>query len=200
MADFKNRYSSVAIALHWLIAALILTNIALAWYFGALAGTAKLEPVQLHKSIGITVLVLSIGRLGWRLAVPPPKLPAYVTGWEKWLAQAVHIGFYVVMLGMPLSGWALTSASPLIKVFPITLYHLIPWPTIAPLANLPHDQMKQAHTVFTRTHGLLAWLAYLLVFLHVAGALKHQFIGKDDVVARMLPFLRLRRAADTETA
>jgi cytochrome b561 len=199
MTALKTRYSSVAIAFHWTIAALILTNIGLAWYFGTLTGEAKLEPVQLHKSIGITVLILSLGRLGWRLAVPPPKLPDYVHGWEKGLAQTVHVGFYVIMLGMPLSGWALTSASPLIKVFPITLYHLIPWPAIAPLANLPHDQMKQAHTIFVKTHGLLAWLAYGLVFLHVAGALKHQFISNDDVVARMIPFLRRRRSTVTET-
>jgi cytochrome b561 len=199
MAAVRTRYSAAAIAFHWTIALLVLTNIAVAWYFNTLNGAAKLEPVQLHKSIGITVLVLSIARLGWRLAVPPPKLPDYVRGWEKHLAQSVHVGFYVVMLGMPLSGWALTSASPLIKVFPITLFHVIPWPTIAPLANLSHEQMKQAHGLFTATHGLLAKLAYALVVLHVAGALKHQFISNDDVVARMIPFLRRRRETPMET-
>jgi len=127
--------------------------------------------------------------------VKPPKLPDYVFGWEKWLAKTVHVLFYVVMIGLPLSGWAMVSASPLIKVFPITLYHLVPWPTITAIANLPHDQLKQAHEVFEATHGLLGKLAYGLIALHVAGALKHQFISQDDVVARMIPFLPWRRAA-----
>ena len=200
MASIKQRYSGVAIGLHWIIAFLLLTNIGLAWYFNTLHGTARIEPTQWHKSIGITVLILSVARLGWRLAVPPPKLPAYVTGWEKRLAQSVHGLFYVVMLGMPLSGWAMVSASPLVKVFPITLYHLVPWPALSFLTNLPHDQLKEAHKVFLTTHGLLAKLAYGLIVLHVAGALKHQFIGNDDVVARMIPFSRRRRAVSAEAA
>ncbi len=195
MASIKDRYSIVAIALHWTIAGLLISNIGLAWYFNTLTGEAKIEPTQLHKSIGITVLMLSVARLGWRLAVPAPKLPDYVTGWEKWLAQAVHVLFYVVMLGMPLSGWAMVSASPLIKVFPISLFHIVPWPGMSFLTNLPHDQMKQAHKVFETTHGLLAWMAYGLIVLHVAGALKHQFISRDDVVGRMIPFLRRRSAS-----
>jgi cytochrome b561 len=189
----QHRYNAGAIVLHWIIAAMILTNIGLAWWFNTLHGAAKIEPVQLHKSIGITVLILTLLRLGWRIAVPAPKLPDYVTGWEKGLAKTVHVLFYVVMLGMPLTGWAFSSASPLIKVFPIVLFHVVPWPTLAPLANLPHDQMKAAHDLFLAGHGLLAKLAYVLIVLHVLGALKHQFISNDDVVARMIPFLRRRR-------
>jgi cytochrome b561 len=196
MAISRDRYSTVAIILHWTIALLIVTNIGVAWYFNTLHGMAKIEPIQLHKSIGITVLMLSVVRLGWRLAVPPPALPAYVTGWEKWLAQAVHVGFYVIMLGMPLSGWALSSASTIIRTFPLVLFHTIPWPAITPLTTLPHDQMKQAHDAFTLTHELLAKLAYGLIVLHVAGALKHQFISNDDVVARMIPFLPRRMNKD----
>jgi cytochrome b561 len=200
MASIKERYSGVAIALHWTIAALLLTNIGLAWWFNTLKGGAQIEPIQWHKSFGITILVLSVARLAWRLAVPAPKLPVYVTGWEMWLAKTVHVLFYVVMLGMPLSGWAMVSASSLIKVFPIKLFHLIPWPAMSFLTNLPHDQMKQAHHLFALTHGLLAKLAYGLIVLHVAGALKHQFISNDDVVARMIPFLRRRRAHVVEAA
>lgn len=196
MASIKERYSGVAIALHWTIAALLLTNIGLAWWFNTLTGSAKIEPVQLHKSIGITVLILTVLRLGWRMAVPAPKLPEDFRGWEKTLARTVHVLFYVVMLGLPLTGWAFTSASPLIHVFPIVLFHLVPWPTIAPLASLPHEQMKQAHDLFLAGHGLLAKLAYVLIALHVAGALKHQFINNDDVAARMIPFLRLRNVPE----
>ena len=192
----QSRYNTGAITLHWLIALLILTNIGLAWWFNTLHGDAKISPVQLHKSIGITVLLLSSLRLGWRLVVRPPPLPDYVGGWEKWLALIVHAGFYVIMFGLPLTGWAFSSASPLIKVYPITLYGVIPWPTFTPLANLPHDQMKQAHGLFLAAHQWLAKGAYVLIALHVAGALKHQFISNDDVVARMIPFLRLRRSAE----
>ena len=75
-AGVRDRYSAVAIALHWLIAALTLTNIGLAWYFDDLTGLARVAPTQLHKSIGITVLLLSLLRLGWRLVSRPPPLPA----------------------------------------------------------------------------------------------------------------------------
>ncbi|HXQ10803.1 MAG TPA: cytochrome b [Caulobacteraceae bacterium] len=186
----QSRYNAGAIVLHWAIALLILTNIGLAWWFNALHGEAKIEPVQLHKSIGITVLILSLVRLGWRLVVPPPPLSPTLRVWERWLAHAVHALFYVVMIGMPLTGWAFTSASPLIHVFPIVLFHLVPWPAIAPLTNLPHDQMKEAHGVFLASHHLLAKLAYALIALHLAGALKHQFFDHDKELARMLPFLR----------
>ena len=193
MTITRQRYSGVAMGLHWLIALLLIGNIGVAWYFNTLHGAAKIEPVQLHKSIGITVLVLSLARLAWRIASPPPPLPAYLVGWERLLAEAVHIGFYVIMLGLPLTGWALTSASPLIHVFPIVLFHVVPWPAIGPLTSLPPDQMKLAHGAATAAHHLLGKLAYLLIVLHVAGALKHQFISRDDVVARMVPFLKFRK-------
>jgi cytochrome b561 len=194
----KRHYNAAAIAMHWLIAALILTNIAIAWYFNTLTGTQKIQPFQLHKSIGICILLLSCLRLAWRLAVSPPPLPSYMRGWERALAQLVHTLFYVIMLGMPLSGWAAVSASPLIKIFPITLFGLVHWPAIAPLTSLPHDQMVAAGHLFDAVHSTLAKLAYGLIILHVAGALKHQFISNDDVVARMIPILRPRRATTGE--
>ncbi len=144
-ATVQGRYNAGAIVMHWTIALLILVNIGLAWWFNTLHGEAKIEPVQLHKSIGITVLMLSVVRLGWRLAVPPPAFSPTLQPWERWLAHTVHALFYVVMIGMPLTGWAFTSASPLIHVFPIVLFHVVPWPAIAPLTSLPHDKMKGAH-------------------------------------------------------
>jgi cytochrome b561 len=193
-ATVQGRYNAGAIVMHWTIALLILTNIGLAWWFNTLHGEAKIEPVQLHKSIGITVLMLSVVRLGWRLGVPPPALSPTLQPWERWLAHTVHALFYVVMIGMPLTGWAFSSASPLIHVFPIVLFHVVPWPAIAPLTNLPHDQMKEAHGLFLASHQLLAKLAYGLVALHLAGALKHHIFDQDNELARMLPFLRRRPA------
>jgi len=194
MSTRTDRYSAVAIALHWAIALLILTNIGIAWYFNTLHGMDKIPPVQLHKSIGITVLLLSLARLGWRLANPPPPLPATMARWEVLAANTTHILFYVIMIGMPLTGWAMSSASPLIRTFPITLYGKVPWPAMSFLTNLPMDQMNTAHHVFEFSHGTLAKLTYVLVVLHVGAAMKHLVINRDGVLGRMipLPFLRGR--------
>jgi cytochrome b561 len=190
----RSTYSSVAIALHWLIALAMLTNIGLAWYFGTLPKADQVAPVQLHKSIGITVLLLSLIRIGWRLVNAPPPLPDTMRAWEKWAAWANHVLFYLLMLGMPLSGWAMMSASPLIKVHPTVLYGVVPWPSFPGLPTDP-DQLHDAHRFFGATHERLAWLAYATIALHVAAALKHQFLDRDDVVARMIPLLRRKTGA-----
>ena len=94
------------------------------------------------------------------------------------------------MIGMPLTGWALSSASRLIQIYPITLYGLVQWPAIAPLTHLPPGQMKAAHAAFVTTHELLAKLAYGLIVLHVGAALRHQFLKRDAVLSRMVPFIQ----------
>ena len=188
----RSRYSAVAMALHWTIAALMITNIGLAWYFNSLPHALRSPPTQLHKSIGITVLLLTLVRIAWRLVNRPPPLPATMRPWEVWAARSVHVLLYVIMLGMPLSGWAMVSASPLIKVHPTVLYGVIPWPTF-PFPGLDSDALHSAHKTLEFSHGLLAKLAYVTITLHVAAALKHQFLDRDDVVARMIPFIPLRR-------
>jgi cytochrome b561 len=190
----RSTYSSVAIALHWLIAILMLTNIALAWYFGTLKGPDAIPPIQLHKSIGITVLLLTLLRIGWRLTHAAPPLPPEMKGWEKFAAKATHFVFYLLMLGMPLSGWAMVSASPLIKVHPTVLYGVVPWPAV-PFPGFDSDHLHDAHKLLEKTHGLLAWVAYATIALHVAAALKHQVIDRDDVLSRMIPLLRRRPGA-----
>ena len=190
----RSTYSSVAITLHWLIALAMLTNIGLAWYFGTLKGPEAVAPVQLHKSIGITVLLLTLIRIGWRLVNTPPPLPETMRPWEKMAARANHAVFYLLMLAMPLSGWAMVSASPLIKVHPTVLYGTISWPRYPFLPTDP-DQLHAARKLFSKTHELLAWLAYATIVLHVGAALKHQFLDRDDVLARMIPFLRRKAAS-----
>jgi len=186
----QTRYSGVAMTLHWLVAALILSNIALAWYFNTLNGLPKIPPVQLHKSIGVTVLLLSLVRLAWRFVSPPPPLPPSVAGWARYAAGAAYVAFYVIMIGMPLTGWALSSASVIIRFKPIMLFGLVEWPAIAPLTQLPPEAMKQAHEGFVTAHGLLAKLAYATIVIHVGAALRHLFILKDGVVGRMVPFMK----------
>jgi cytochrome b561 len=185
----QKRYNAVSMTLHWLIAALILTNIGLAWYFNSLTGLPKIPPVQLHKSFGITILLLSLARLAWRIVSPPPPLPDTLTAWERIGAGTVYVLFYVVMIGMPLSGWALTSASAIIRFEPIKLFGIIPWPAIAPLAHLPPSSMKQTHDAFVTVHSLLADLVYGLIVIHVAAALRHLVLLRDGVMGRMVPFL-----------
>jgi cytochrome b561 len=184
-----DRYGAVAILFHWTVAALILFNIWLGWRFEDLHGPAKLALIQTHKAIGITVLVLSVLRLGWRLIHRPPPFSAHLAPWERALAHAVHWTFYIFMIGMPLTGWAMVSASRRIKVFPIDMFGLFHWPAIGPLTNLPADQMKATHEALEFIHtGPLLWLGYGLIVLHVVGALKHQLIDRDNELARMVPF------------
>ena len=190
----RSTYSAVAIVLHWLIAALILTNIGLAWYFNSLPKLEQFGPAALHKSIGITVLLLTLARIGWRFASPPPRLPATMQPWERWAARISHFVFYVIMLGMPLSGWAMTSASALYKLHPTVLYGIVPWPAF-PFGRQDSDTLHALEKVFSNVHGLLAWVAYVTIAIHVAAALKHMIIDRDDVMARMIPFLRRIRGA-----
>jgi cytochrome b561 len=185
----RSTYSAVAIALHWLIALGILTNIGLAWYFGTLKGPEAVAPVQLHKSIGITVLALTLIRVGWRLTHAAPALPEVMQAWEKWAAKTVHFVLYLLMLGLPLSGWAMVSASPLIRVHPTVLYGVLHIPAV-PFPGLDSDQLHDTHKLLEKTHELLGWIAYATITLHVAAALKHYLIDRDDVLAHMIPFLR----------
>jgi cytochrome b561 len=191
MARASDRYGTVAVLLHWTIAILVLFNIYLGWQFDDLHGPTKLATVNLHKSIGMTVLALSVLRLIWRLVNRPPPLSAHLKPYERVLARVVHWLFYVFMIGMPLVGWAMSSASPKIKVNPITFFNLFEIPAFPGLPDLPHAQMHQVHELLEQAHtGYLLWMGYALIVLHVAGALKHQFIDRDGELGRMIPFLR----------
>ncbi|HEY2177250.1 MAG TPA: cytochrome b [Caulobacteraceae bacterium] len=196
MADAR-RYNAVAMSLHWLIAILILVNIGLAWWFNGMPlgltpemhGLEKAKLLAIHKPIGITILILSLARLAWRFISPPPPLPASVIGWERLAANSVYVLFYVVMIGMPLTGWAMVSASKTINTFPISFFGLFNWPAIGPLTTLPKAQMHQTHEFFSNLHSYGAWLAYGLLALHVVAALRHLFLLRDEVFWRMFPFI-----------
>lgn len=195
------KYSPVAMALHWIIAALILSNFVLAWllagravlfHFDELHGPIKLTVTQWHKSIGVTVLLLSGLRLLWRVLTPQPAFPAHLQPWERALAHAVHWLFYVFMIGMPIAGWAMVSASPRIKVFPIGFWGLFNWPAFPGFSGMAPDQMKAAEHFWGQVHtDWMAWMGYTLITLHVAAALKHQFVDSDNELARMAPGLGL---------
>lgn len=144
--------------------------------------------LQLHKSFGILILVLSLGRLGWRLTHPAPPLPAHMAAWEKTVAHATHWTFYALMIGVPLGGWALVSASPF--NVPTMLFGQIPWPHL-PFFQGVEDREATADFIHGM-HDFGAKLMLALVVLHVGAALKHHVIDNDDVLARMLPLVRKR--------
>ncbi|MEW6597437.1 MAG: cytochrome b [Pseudomonadota bacterium] len=187
MSTTPSRYSTVAIVLHWTIAALIIGNIAAAWTFANMPkGLAQYNVVQLHKSIGITVLALSLVRIAWRLGHKPPALPP-MPAWQKGLAHAVHAGLYAIMLFMPLTGWVMASASK--RNLPTMIFGAFQLPFIAPIHNLEPQTKAIWDDVASGGHEILAKLAYVLIVLHVGAALKHHLVDRDSVLVRMAPFL-----------
>lgn len=181
--NISDRYSRIAIGFHWLIALMIIGLIV----FGILMTNPdtpnRFALYQLHKSFGICVLILSVLRLLWRLGHKPPALPEGMKGWEITAAKLTHIGFYVIMIGMPLLGWAMVSSTEL--VIPTKIFNTILWPD---MPGLPRD--NAVSDIFKNLHHWIGKATIVLIALHVGAALKHHFIKKDNVLARMIPFLR----------
>ena len=179
MAEPRNRYSIVSLILHWLIAALVVTQVALITVYES---TESRDFVNAHKSVGLTILVLTLVRLGWRIANPAIPLPDTMRRWERLLARATHVLFYVFMIGMPLAGWAASSAAGR----DILWFGLFPWPL------LPIGGGREVAGQLMDMHELAAKALYVLLALHVAGALKHHFIDRDNVLHRMIPWIPRR--------
>lgn len=186
------RFTYVAIFFHWVVAALIFTNILMAWQFHSIHGALGSAILQIHKSIGITILLLSVLRLMWRLLNPPPPFATTMQAWEKGAATIVERGFYFIMIAMPLTGWAIVST--LSHPTSIRLFGVVHWPYIPFLSTLPFDQKLGVYSLSVAAHHLLARITYALLALHVLAALRHQFIKRDAVLARMVPALARRRA------
>jgi cytochrome b561 len=181
------RYHSVAITLHWLIAALVVTNVILGFGHEYVDRATSREMMWWHKSIGISVFLLTLVRLGWRISHPIPPLPIDMAPWKKFLARANHWAFYFLLLALPFLGWLLTSASP--RNNPIPFFGL-QWPFLPFVHDLPMDQRKALTPQFAEAHETVAKITLALVVLHVAAALHHIFVRKDEVGHHMLPFLR----------
>jgi len=191
LLNSRLRYGTVAMTLHWLIAAAILFNLCVGFYVAEIMSDddpSQFGYVQFHKSVGLTVLVLSVVRLLWRIVNPVPPLPETLTPAMKVVARGTHYLLYFLVVAIPLTGWALVSSSPLgLQTSYFGLFH---WPHIPFLAHLPRVQKKVLVHEFLAAHLYLAISAMALLALHVAGALYHQRHG-DDVVRRMLPGARL---------
>jgi len=184
--QMSSRYSRVAVILHWVIAVLMLANIALAWSVDFLPDERIRPVIDTHKSIGITVLGLVVLRVLWRLAHKPPAWPAgFLTIWEGRLAHLVHLGLYAVLLGLPLSGWLHDSAWKAADTHPMTLFGFVPWPRISVITSLEPVRKEEMHELFGEAHEIMATVFYILFALHVLGALKHQFLDRRQALQRM---------------
>jgi len=190
MTAARTRYSAVAILFHWAIAALIVLNIWIGWRMGALKGLAQFDLFQLHKSIGVTVLLLSVLRLGWRLLHPAPAWPVSMAPLERRAAGTVHWLLYAIMIALPLTGWVIVSAS--LYNLPTMLFKTVPWPHLSLVHDLPMAARKTIGDRFVVVHEWLAWSLLASAALHVAAAFKHHFWNRDDVMMRMIPHLRRR--------
>jgi cytochrome b561/polyisoprenoid-binding protein YceI len=172
------RYSRTAMILHWMIALAIAFQLALGWRFDSMAkGPGLFTAYQLHKSVGITILVLSVVRLAVRLLRPRPAA-ATDAGWARLLSKIVHGALYGVMVIAPLTGWIIVSTAK-IKI-PTLLFGVIPWPHL-PVSKSWLDPAEGLH-------ALLGFVGAGLIALHVVGALRQQFVKGEPMLARMIPF------------
>ena len=177
------RYNGVAQALHWATAALVVTQFTLAYLASGLPpGMQRLILMARHKSVGMTILMLVGVRLAWRLLNPPPPLPDTVRYMERRLAHYSHLGFYVLLFAMPLSGWLMSSA----KNYSVSWFNLLTWPDLI-------GQNDIAFAWLRGLHDTMSFVLLALAIVHVVAAFRHQFWLKDDVLLGMLPFGKKRR-------
>lgn len=183
----RARYTGVAMILHWIVAALLILNVALGLSADYIPDSYVRSVIDLHKSIGITVLGLVILRVLWRVSHKPPAMPKTYAPWERLAAHAAHGALYLVILALPVSGWMHDSAWKGAASHPIFLYGLIPWPRIGWIENVEPHHKETLHTVFFSVHVYAAYALYALLALHIIGALKHQFWDREPELQRMLP-------------
>jgi cytochrome b561/polyisoprenoid-binding protein YceI len=178
-----NSYNRYSRWLHWIIAGLILFMVFLGWRLDPKDPHA-LNLYFWHKSTGILILLLSLVRIAVRVAYKAPPEPP-MPQWQAWAAKTLHFLFYVVMIGMPLSGWAMVSTSA--REIPFFIFH---WPHM-PFVPVSAELENPTHEFFENIHGLIAkLLIYGMIPLHVLAALKHQFVDKDSLLEHMVPGLK----------
>ncbi len=181
------RYSAVAIGLHWAIAGMLLGLIWLGWNMHDAEGNPVKWTYQLHKSIGITVLLLTIARIIWRVKNPPPPLPEELNSWERTASHGVHMAFYAIMILIPLGGWAMVSVSSF--QYPTFLFGTVQWPHLPFITDLSDSAKAGLYDAISLFHSNSDKLILALLALHLGGALKHEFSEEEGVLKRMIPGL-----------
>lgn len=175
------RYTPVAMFLHWGLAVAIIGAFGMGLYLEGLPfSPAKLKLINWHKWAGVSILALSLLRLMWRLSHRPPELPEAVRrampGWQMAAFHGTHHLMYLLFFVVPLAGWAYSSA----KGFPIVWFGVLPLPDLV-------GKDEALAQIFKPVHALGAFALMGLVALHVAAALKHQFVDRDGLLDRMRP-------------
>ncbi|OSZ72552.1 hypothetical protein CAP39_04285 [Sphingomonas sp. IBVSS1] len=170
-----SRYSKGAIILHWLMAVMIIGNLAGGFMhdFVPTEGGQRALVMGLHKSFGLTIIALTLLRIGWRVANPPPAFPHYFTGGERLLAKAAHGAFYLLMLAIPVSGWVMADRN----TRPLSFFGALDVPKFGvakPIADAAHE-----------LHETLGWVMLALLALHIIGLLKHLVLDRDNLLVRM---------------
>ena len=172
-------YDRAAIALHWITALLIVTNLMLGLSMVPLPiSPRKLHWYLWHKSIGVTIFAVTSLRIAWRALRPHPA-PVAMPAWQRRAASVSHAMLYALLFVIPLSGWLYSSAAGVEVVY----LGAVQLPNLVPKDKSLADALRIVHV------GLNALLAGVLL-VHVASALRHHFVDRDAVLARMLPFLK----------
>lgn len=180
------RYSNVAILLHWAIALLIIANILLGHMMVAAPLSSKPVLVPIHIWIGLSVLLLSVIRIGWRLTHPKPPYPVVLSRWETLLAAATQGLFYLLMIGLPIVGYLILSANPPNPRMALRVLGLIELPFLEPLQMMARPEQKLLHDRFVTVHAIGAWIMVAAIALHIAGIVKHLLFERENLVKRML--------------
>lgn len=171
----SERWGALARLFHWAIVLMLIGQFIMAEVAEDLPlGMEKIALLARHKSVGITILLLAMLRLGWRAMNPTPKAPLGQP-WEHRLARGAHVALYGLLFAMPLSGWMMSSA----KNYPVSWFNLLPLPNLVPVSESIYEFMHE-------THEVLATTLIIVAAAHVLGALRHHFIKRDDVLKRML--------------
>ena len=173
-----SKYSRVAIALHWILAALIISNFVLATMAEDVARELRGAYMNPHKAVGISILLFSVFRLYWRMGHKPPPLPSAITGWQAKAGKFVHAVFYFLIIAVPLSGWIMASAHP--QAPPVSFFGLFDF-------SLPIGKSEGLAGFGHEAHEILTKPLAILIILHVLAALKHQFADRLPFIQRMFP-------------
>ncbi|MGR6534176.1 cytochrome b [Brevundimonas sp. RM1] len=181
----EGRYSPVAIWFHWIMAGLVFFQLGWGWWMGRLpVGGEKVAAYEVHFAVGILMLLLVIGRLTWRLVAPDLINDADKPGWESAAARVTHFVFYICLFGLPLSGWAMISATA--RDTKLAAAGFIPWPLL-PMQDLSNRQLWAVEAAAEWMHWGLVMALLLMIPIHAGAALKHHLIDRDDVFHAMLP-------------
>ncbi len=182
----RARYSSFAIFLHWLMSIAVIGMLGVGLWMHELKNSPfKIEIYTWHKWTGLTILMLAVVRVLWRVHRPPPPMPP-MPRWQELAADGSHYLLYGMLFAMPLTGWLMNSAAG----FPLTWFGLFKVPALL-------SRNRDAFEFWQETHEVLAFALIALICVHIAAAIKHHLIDRDDVLARMLPLVKPRGKAPT---